>query len=196
MGIRDGGFGKRIDDTNTLVTMDLGHHEIHEGDSFTAYYTVTTAATAAHRSGLFIKTPVSPKQVHLVASFASSAAANFSICEAPTIAANVGTAAVAIYNRYRDSTNTSGCYDNATTPAVNKYTTLTEAQIAGDGTWATGTVIRTEPLTLGTAPKPAGGASRDTAEYILKANTKYVFLLTNTTVTANTHFILIDWYEI
>jgi hypothetical protein len=78
---------------------------------------------------------------------------------------------------------------------VNKFTTLTEAQIAGDGTWATGTVLRTEPLTVGAGPKPVGGDTRATEEYILKANTKYVFLLTNTAASANTHTILIDWYE-
>ena len=34
-----------------------------------------------------------------------------------------------------------------------------------------------------------------TEEYILKANTKYVFLITNTAASANDHLIEIDWYE-
>jgi hypothetical protein len=180
------------------VTIDFAHQEIHEGDSYSAYYTLTTAATTGHRTGLYIKTPTaaSGKRIHITASFSASTAANYSICEAPTIASNVGTHANAIINRYRDSTHESGCYDNATTPAVNKFTTLTEAQIAADGTWALGTVIRTEPLRVGDAPKPAGGSSRDSQEYILKANTKYVFLLTNTASSANTHFILVDWYSL
>lgn len=181
-----------------LHTISSDHHEIHEGASFTAYYTVTTAATDAHRSGLYIKTPeisFNTKRCHMVVSFAASTAANFSICEAPTIAANVGTHTGVIYNRYRDSIRKSACFNNATAPESGKYTTLTEAQIAGDGTWATGTVIRSEPLHIGDGPKPAGGAGRGQEEYILKANTAYVFLITNTTASANTHFILCDWYE-
>jgi len=186
----------KIDDLNNCqVMMDIGHHMIHQGHSFTGYYTITTAATDGHRSGIYIKTPASKPLIKLIISFSASTAAIFSICEAPTIAANTGTHGVVIYNRYRDSIAQSHVFDNATIPAVNKFTTLTEAQIAGDGTWATGTVIRTEPLEVGAGPKPAGGSSSDTQEYILKKNTAYVFLLTNTVALANTHHILIDWKE-
>lgn len=182
--------------TNAIVNIDHAHHGIHEGDSFTAYYTRTTAATNGHRSGIYLKTPLAGyKLLHMVVSFSCSTPADFSICEAPTIAANVGSHGVAIYNRYRDSVKASTVYDNATVPAVNKITTLTEVQIAGDGTWNVGTVIRTAPLNAGNGPFVAGGSSRDSQEYILKANTKYVFLLTNTTADANIHHILIDWYE-
>ena len=180
--------------THALETIEYEHHEIHSGSSFTAYYTITTAATNGHRSGLYIRTPIS-KEIHAIVSFSASVAANFAICEAPTIAANTGTHAVQTYNRFRDSSKTSLVKDNANTPAANKYTTLSEAQIAGDGTWATGTVLRTEPLQTGVGPKPAGGTSRGNQEYILKSDTKYVFLLTNTVATANVHHILCDWYE-
>ena len=182
--------------THTLQTIEYAHHEIHGGSSFTAYYTRTTAATSGHRSGLYIQTPAAGgKLLHIVAQFSASTAANYSICEAPTIAANVGTHGGVIYNRYRDHAGTSGCFDNATVAAVNKFTTLTEAQIAADGTWAVGTLLRTAPLTVGSGPKPAGGAGRDSQEYILKAATQYVFLITNTSADANAHHILIDWYE-
>jgi hypothetical protein len=180
--------------TTALKTIEYAHHEIHDGSSFSAYYSVTTASTNGHRSGIFIKTPA-VKLCHLVVQFSVSTAATYSICEAPTIASNVGTHTSVIYNRYRDSSSVSGCLNNATSPAAGYITTLTEAQIAGDGTWATGTVIRSAPLIAGSGPKPAGGSSRDSQEYMLKANTKYVFLITNTTADANAHNILIDWYE-
>ena len=183
------------DDVGASVVIDFAHAEIHEGDSFTAFYSRTTAATNGHRSGLYIKTPAAPKRCHAIVQFSCSTAATYSICELPTIAANIGTHANVIYNRYRDSNNTSGCFDNATVPAVNKYTTLTEVQIAADVTWGTGTVIRSAPLAVGSGPKPAGGSSRDSQEYILKANTAYVFLITNTTADANVHHILLDWYS-
>jgi hypothetical protein len=188
--------------TRGTHVIESDHHQAHEGYSFTAYYTATTAATDGHRSGLYLKTPPAEPDhvggsnlVHAIISFASSAAANLSICESPTIAANVGTHTPLIINRYRGSSKISGCYNNATVPARGYYTTLTQAQIAADGTWATGTILRTEPLRVGDSPKPAGGSSRGSQEYILKANTAYVFLLTNTAASANTHFIEVDWYE-
>jgi len=198
--IYDGGiYPLEIDPiTRALNVIETDHHQIHEGVLFTAYYTVTTASTNGHRSGLFIKTPPASEnsvRCHLIAAFASSTAATLSVCEAPTIAANVGTHTSLIYNRFRDASNISKCLNNATTPVPGYITTLTEAQIAADGTWATGTILRTEPLTVGTGPKPAGGSARGEQEYILKADTKYVFLLTNTSADANTHHILIDWYE-
>lgn len=187
--------GISIDDlTKALTTIEYPHHEIHEGSSFSSYFSRVTASTNGHRSGIYIKTPTA-KALHMVVSFSSSTAAAFSICEAPTIASNIGTHAVSIFNRNRDSINASGVKDNATAPAANKITTLTETQIAADGTFNTGTVIRTEPLKVGSGPKPAGGNSRGEQEYILKANTAYIFLLTNTSADANTHHILIDWYE-
>lgn len=180
--------------TNALVGVTYAHHEIHGQRSFTAYYTITTAATNAHRTGLYIKTGTK-RRFHCIFSFSASTAASFSICEAPTIAANTGSHGVVAYNRDRASVIASECYDNATAPAAGKFTTLTEAQIAGDGTWAVGTVIRTEPLEVGSGPKPAGGVGRGTEEYILKSNTAYVALITNTAASANTHHVLIDWYE-
>lgn len=182
--------------THFLITITDAHHQIHEGVSFTAYYARTTDGTDGHRSGLYIKTPAGTKLFHLIASFAASTGADLSVLEAPTIAANVGTHANVIYNRFRDDATASIALDNATSAAVNKFTTLDETEINGDGSWATGTVLRTEPLTVGTGPKPAGGSSRGVQEYILKANTAYVFLLTNTAASANDHLIEIDWYEI
>jgi hypothetical protein len=181
--------------TRALLVMDYEHHEVHSGSSFTLYYALTTAATDAHRTAVYFKTPTGTKLIHAIFSFSASTAANSHILEAPTIAANVGTHAVPIYNRYRDSTKTSIVSDNATSPAANKFTTLTEAQIDGDATFAEGTVLRTEPLVAGDGPKPSGGVSRGTEEYILKANTAYIAMIQNTTAAANTHTIEIDWYE-
>ena len=182
--------------TTAIKTIEYEHHEIHGGSSFTAYYTRTTDATNGHRSGIYIKTPASTSgYCHMIAEFSCSTAANFSISEGPTLAANVGTDTSLIYNRNRTSTSTSGCLNNAAVPAAGYITTLTEAEIAADGTYAIGTVLRTAPLTTGAGPKPAGGASRGSQEYILKANTAYLFLITNTAASANAHHILIDWYE-
>ena len=150
-------------ETGSIKIIDFPHEEIHEGNSFTAFFTRTTDADNGHRSGIYIKTPADV-QIHIVAQFSGRTACIYSLCEAPTIAANTGTHDNVIYNRYRDSPNISGCLDNATVPAANRFTTLTEGEIAVDGTWNTGTLIRSAPLIAGSGPKPAGGSSRDTQE--------------------------------
>ena len=183
----------RIDaSTGALIRISYVHHEIHGGSSFTTYYTRTTTADTAYRSGIYLLTPTD-KEVHMVASFSASTAATYSICEGVTIDANEGTASI-IYNRDRNSAKTSLVRDNATTPALNYVTTWTEVQLAA-ANFSAGTVLRTEPLQVGSGPKPAGGVSRGTEEYILKKNTKYFFRITNTAASANTHHILLDWYE-
>ena len=185
----------RIDaSTHGLIAVDYAHHEIHGGKAFTAYYTITTAATSGHRSGIYILTPATPG-IHMVVEMSASHAADGSMHQAPTIAADIGTHGVAIFNRKLESTTASTVQDNASPRVANKVTTLTEAEIAGDGTWATGTIIRSVPLNSGGGPRPLGGSARGSQEYILKPSTAYVFLLTNTAASANTHHILIDWYE-
>ena len=181
--------------TRALPIIEYEHHEIHSGSSFHCYFNNTTAATSGHRSGIYIKTPATGPHVHIVVQFSCSVAANMSVCEAPTIAADTGTHTGVILNRYRDSTKASGCKNNAAVPVANRFTTLDNGQIVADGTWALGTVIMTEPLVAGSGPKPAGGSTRGDQEWILKANTAYVFLITNTVATANVHHISIDFYE-
>jgi len=181
--------------TTALKIVDYAHHEIHSGSSFHCYFNITTAATSGHRSAIYLKTPAAGgKLVHLIVEFSCTAAADLSVHEAPTVTANIGTHAVPLYNRYRDSIKASGVFDNATAPAVNKVTTLTEANI-NTGLTGAGTVIMKEPLNAGGGPKPAGGNSRGSQEIILKANTAYVFMITNTVATANVHHISLDFYE-
>jgi len=182
--------------THAFVMVDHPHHKIHQAKTFSAYYTITTAATAGHRSGLYVKTP--PKgnsRLHMTISFAASTAAIFQVCRAPTIAAGTGTHLNVPYNHEEDSNNESHIWDNSAIPVRGRYTTLSEAEIAGDGTWATGTVIESAPLAAGDGPKPSGGVGRNVNEWIRKSDTAYVFLITNLTAAANTHYIYCDWYE-
>ena len=183
--------------THVMETITDEHHQIHDQKMYAAQYTITTASTDGHRSGIYLKTPVAQLLgVHMTFVASAKTAANLSICEAPTIAANTGTHGVTVFNHFRSSTKTSICLDNATSRASNKVTTLSEAEIAGDGTWATGTILPgSGPLTAGDGPKPAGGATRGQNEWILKPDTAYVLLLTNTTAAANDHLVEFNWYE-
>lgn len=180
--------------THAIYTMDYEHHEIHAGSSFTIFYALTTAATNGHRTGIYIKTPVT-QEVHMVATFSCSTAATATILEAPaTFDDNEGTHTTAILNRNRASTATSAIRNNATAQAAGYITTLTEAQIAAINLTG-GTTLHTYPLVAGAGPKPDGGAARGEQEWVLKKNTEYVFYITNTAASANNHLIMLDWYE-
>ena len=179
-------------DVGGLVTITTPHQAIHRGHSFKVHYTTTTASDDDHRTGVYLKTPVSG-EVHMVASFSVSSAGEFFICEGITIDANEGTP-VAVLNRNRNSSVTSGVFDNATTPVVNKVMTWTEAQLAA-GNFSCGTELEYEPLVAGSGPKPSGGVSRGTEEFILKKNTKYLFYTQNIGASANVHHVWLNWYE-
>ena len=184
-----------VSETGAVSNIESTHRNIHTGISFTAYYVRTTAANTGDRTGLYIKTPATTvKEGHLIVSYSASLGTTFLICEAPTLTANIGTHAGVIYNRNRNSAIVSTVFDNATSAAVNKFTTLDEAEFAAGG-WSDGTVLRTAPLLTGSGPFAAGGAARGTQEYILKGATKYVFYLITTQNAATLHNILIDWYE-
>ena len=197
-------LGKTGDETYQVPTLDAStrafpvleyeHHEIHAGNTFTIYFANTTAGTATQRTGLYIKTPLGPREIHMIFSGSASLASQLSLHEAPTLTADAGTGGVAIYNRDRNSSETSIVFDNAASPAVNKFTTLVEADING-GSWNAGTTLRSFPLVAGSGPKPVGGDKRGEQEYILKFNTSYVLMLTGLTSTATNHLLLMDWYE-
>jgi len=183
-------------DAGGLVTKAESLYQIEEGNVFSAYYTVTTAETDALRTAIYMKMPAATTKIYCVPSFSASGAAKAEICEAPTVAADTGTAHTqVIYNRNRNSSATSLVLDNDNPQVVNKFTGLAEAAIAGDGTWATGTIVRSETLVAGAAPRALGGVAGE-QPYLLKAATAYVFLITNVGATANIHKIYVDWVEV
>lgn len=177
------------------ITIDHNHAHVHDGQAFTSSYTRITASTDKHRSGIFIETPAN-KEIHAYPSFSCSAAAKFEICEDITINANAGNHGVEIFNRNRSCCNISSLVkDNYATPVANKITTFDETAIA-TGSYASGTVIRSEPLEVGVGPKPIGGKHSALTGFILKKAAKYLFLITNTAQNANVHNVILDWYEV
>ncbi len=181
--------------THALINIEHAEHETGQGNHYFTSYEITTAATDGHRTGIYLQTPTgTSKLFNLVLYVSASAAADGHILEGITIDANEGTNGVAIYNRYRDSTNTSTVLDNATSPAANKVTTWTETQI-DNGNFSEGTVLEHFPIPAGTGPKAVGGTERSTQKWILAANTKYMFMIENVGANANRHIIQLDWTE-
>jgi hypothetical protein len=176
-----------------VINTEYTHEEIHDGNAFTAAYKTTTANSNSVRSAILFKTGA--KEIHMVASFSCVSAANAGIYEQPTVAANVGTHTNTPINRNRRSPKTSTIISNATVPLADRYTTLTEAQIAGDGTFALGAELRLQPLKTSTGVNALGGESRDSQEYVLNPDTKYLFIIQNTVAAINDQLIILDWYE-
>ena len=183
----------RIDEsTRAMLTVDYAHHEIHGGSSYTVGFSNTESGDD-ERSGIYFVTPVTPKECHPTFTFSASAAAEFFICEAPTLAADEGTHTVAVHNRNRNSTNTTTMRDNDNPAVVGYVTTLVEEDF--DVTFAQGTVLRYAILQSGAGPFTAGGVSRGSQEYVLKYNTKYIAYIQNIGANSNIHNIQLDWYE-
>ena len=184
----------RIDGaTNTLQTISYEHHEIHSGSSYAAHFDNTTTSDDDHRTAIGMVMSATAKWVHLVIEVTASSPAEFFVYEAPTIDNDAGTQAT-IYNRNRNSGNTSLVTDISASPTANKFETYTEAQIAA-ANFSGGTVIDHTILAGGEGPKAVGGSGRGSQEWILDQGAKYVFVMQNLGASANQHEIHLDWYE-
>jgi hypothetical protein len=180
--------------TDAVLTVDYTHHEIHEGSAFHAEYSVTTAATDDHRTGIMFKTPNTTKYAHMVITVSASDPAEAIFNEAPTLADSGDGTDLAVFNRDRNSATTSTLSSLEDTPTVGSLTSMNEAEMAAVGP-SSGTELEHVFLAGGRGPFAVGGTSRGTQEWKLKANTIYLIYLQNTGANANTHYISLDWYE-
>ena len=153
------------DSTHALTTIDYPHHEIHSGSYYCAFHNAS-GKNDGTTINIYMKTPAATKYVHIFTEWSTSGSAYFNIREAPTVTANSGTNGNVPMNHNRNLiANASGVFDNATTPVVNRYgkdVTVT----------APGTLIHQEYAGTG---RTSGGANRNSDEFILLANTAYVF---------------------
>lgn len=157
--------------TNSLQTIDYGHHEIHAGSAFTASYKADIANGAT--LDLLVVTPNTDKYAHFTYELDVEAETDVLIYEAPT--ATAGDAVVA-YNRNRNSSNAATVVVTSTPTSITAGTTIIRSYHLGTG-------------------RTFGGGSRDNHEFILKKNTKYLIRLTNATTSANYMAVKLDWYE-
>ena len=155
-----------------FCSIDTAHHRVHEGKSFTVSHKADVANGA--NFDFLIVTPNTTKRAHMTVELDVEAETDMLLYEAVT--ATAGTALTA-YNRDRNSAST------ATVSVTHTPTGITE------GT----TIIRTHHLGSG---KSYGGGERQTHEFILKQNTKYLFRLTNATGSNNYMSVKFDWYEV
>lgn len=183
----------RIDSqTRALNVIDYEHHEIHAGSSFTCHYSNDTTNTG-EMTMIAFNTPNTTKWLHIVVEASSTAGSYLAIYEAADLDVDEGTDLV-IYNRDRNSLNASTVTTIETTPEAGKATSYNESQ-AGGATLSTASEIYRYYMGAATTGADINGTARATSEWILKQNTQYAFVIVATSNDANTHNLMLSWYE-
>jgi len=159
--------------TGTLVTVTHASHEEHEGHAYMCLYSVASIGGLDNDlMQLTWTTPDTDVELHMIKGAKCGATALFKFTEGWT-GGGTATGTIPIYNRRRNSLNTSSVVVSYGTVAVTG-----------------GTALKTEYLSTG---KFGAGETRDQNEWILKPNTKYaVSLFLNADETAE---ISLNWYE-
>lgn len=165
------------------LTIDIAHHEVHEGDSFSIFVR-EQAISDTETIEVLIQAPAiaSPqKRIHLVTTHDASTEHLFDVIEGATYSS--GGAAATAFNRMRGSAKT--------TSLQAAYTGNTPSNIATGGTPVT---IWGELLGAG---KIAGGGNRGTDEWILDPGESYLFRVTSAGGGGSScnAFISLIWYE-
>jgi len=156
--------------TNTLMTIDYEHHEIHSGSHFyiCGYETLGNGAATTFT----VITPNTTEWAHMTFSIYGTQAIIFEVKEGATV-------------------NTTG---TATTPLNNdRNSAHTSVLTIRNGDTFTG-----EGTTIYSAYIGAGRNSGDIThnkELILKQNTTYIFRITNTQATNTVTSYCGEWYE-
>lgn len=154
-----------------LQMIEVGHHEIHEGEFFTLTSVVDKDASETLEVRLL--TPAAPAEIHIVGTLTGTGETLYEFFETTT-KTHVGGNAITPLNRNRNSSNTSGITELCHTPGGS-----------GDGNL------------IWTLQQGAGAFSaqhRATSEFILKYATAYLFRATSK-ANGNTISIEFDWYE-
>lgn len=155
-------------DVRAQIVIDHAHHEVHEGEHFTAsdYASVLNGAT---RDFLLV-TPDTDTRMHMVYAVTTDAKAKVQFFEGGNIA---GGTAVPAYNNQRNSSAAAALVVTHT-PAVTTTGTEILVHLVGSS-------------------NQAGARTRGDAEYVLKQNSKYLLRITaGANLDQCTQF---SWYE-
>jgi len=168
----------------TLKIRTAIHENIHDGKTFTAYHNVTGLGNGSSINIYFETSATGGECPHIIFDVHGSDAFDFSLLEGPTVTSNTGSQ-LNLYNKNRQSIETSSVSDNSTSPVVNKASS--DVTITDDGT-----VILEDFVSTG---HKIGGTVGFDREFILAPSTKYVFRVTARSAGIRAH-INLDWYEL
>lgn len=167
---------KQIDELSlALITLDFPHHELHEGHHF--FYTDAVALDSGAIQNYLLTVPNTTKHVHLLMVHDGSAITTFEFFEGTD---RNGTTLQALFNNNRNSSNTPGLTIHKGVSGGSTDGTRLRFYKSGD---ATGQSSKT----------PA--ESRNDAEIILRAGTKYIMRITSGT-NGNLTNAAFYWYEV
>ncbi len=172
--------------THALVFLNHGHHEVHEGVAFCTHVIDSDMDKSDEINICFI-TPNTTKYLHALFLPVSSIFAEFKFCEGATVTAATGTDILA-RNRNRNEADESVIIS---TKDGSSYKFTKNATVTDDGT-----IIHHSML--GSTKQGAGSeGTRDSGEYILKANTTYAFRIVGNGVSGDNGVasLKITWYE-
>lgn len=182
-------YDANVSTSAPVVTVDVGHHAIHNSECYVATH-VLTAAGVGGKINIYIKTPsiVSEQtMIHVCPRWSCKDITRFTIWEAHTyVTSGTGTGNNWSWNKnlYEGAGVTSLCVDNsAPTPLSGCYSR--DVTINGGGN---------PIIQYSVGPKPIGGSDRDVDEWILNPSEPYVFEL-ESLVDNNFLYLELVWYE-
>lgn len=183
------GVNSPIDpEDGALVTVDVAHAEIHEGDSFESD-AVNESLADGDTLVLAFKTPAG-YDIHLEGHVNIKVAGRVKLWEGPAWTPGTGTVNP-VYNRNRNSANVSKVLEDCSTGVF----AATGNVIKDPGGYSTvgAVAIRAESFLAPVAR--GGGVLRSETEWILKRSTTYTVEFT-AIGGSNGACIVLDWYEI
>jgi len=164
-------------ESNVLVMVDIVHWRIHRGEMFTASYITPNAAPIADDATVAMLLETDSTTPHLIFDVEGGGDFEAQFYEGTTTS-NDGTT-VTPYNMNRNSSTVQ-------TLVTTHTPTVTD----------NGTQLFTHFYPGGSGGHAIGGGGFTLREWILKASTKYLILLTNRAGTAQPMGVSVQWYEV
>ena len=169
--------------TDSFMTVDYSHHEIHSGSHYFNMFGVDVPANDF--LDLRLTTPDTAKWLHFVGIYVTESEFHFGLYEGVTVNAGDSVALSAV-NSNRNSTNTSGLTHLSYILNVDLAAANVDTPIAAATQLAT--------VFTGSGLKIGGGFGRD-SEIVLKQNTSYTFRFENQSASTKWVTWEFEWYE-
>lgn len=161
--------------TDSLVTIDIVHHETHEGEMFIASYKNADGAPVADNGTMDLQIYTGAKYCHTV--FSATFGGDFE---------------VAFYENPTTSGGTSVAANNMNR---NKGIVATAAVVHTPSVSNVGTLLFNIFEPGGQKVQAVGGATRSNSEWILLPERKYLLRATNRAGSTKDGSVVIQWYE-
>lgn len=169
------GGSTQDDITGALVTIDVVHHEIHEGEAFTISYKSPDNSPIADNGTIAFAITTTTKYCHFLGQGAMGGDAEIEFYEGADISGGTGTT---VHNHKRVG-------GDATTVTVVRDPTVNDA----------GTLLEHFFIPGGRVGRAVGGIGDQRFEWILKLGTVYLIRITNRAGGAQPGSLSGGWYE-